>query len=119
MAFGKRCAEVLALGDGAGEVRKTLLRYKTPLLDQMITISTAACLISYALYTLDGVTVAKFGTRNLVLTLPFVIYGLFRYLYLVYHENKGESPDKAVLGDRAIQLCVVLYIIAVSIILYM
>lgn len=118
MALGKRRAEVLALGDNAGEVRNTLFRYDRAFLDQMIIISTAACLMSYALYTLDGETVAKFGTRNLVLTLPLVIYGLFRYLYLIYHENRGESPEKAILGDRALLWCVAFYVISVAVILY-
>jgi len=118
MALGKRRAEILSLGDHAGDVRKTLVRYDRVFLDQMIIISTAACLMSYALYTLDSETVAKFGTRNLVLTLPLVIYGLFRYLYLIYHENRGESPEKAILGDRAILLCVALYVFVAAVILY-
>lgn len=118
MALGKRRAEVLSLGDQAGDVRKTLVRYDRPFLDQMIIISTAACLMAYALYTLDTETVTKFGTRNLVLTLPFVIYGLFRYLYLIYHENRGESPENAILGDSAILTCVGLYIATVMFILY-
>jgi 4-hydroxybenzoate polyprenyltransferase len=118
MALGKRRAETLTLGDHAGEVRKTLLRYDRAFLDQMIIISTAACLMSYALYTLDTETVTKFGTRNLVLTLPLVIYGLFRYLYLIYHENRGESPENAVLGDRAMLACALLYVLAVVVILY-
>lgn len=119
MALGKRRAETLVLGDHAGEVRKTLLRYDRAFLDQMITISTAACMMSYALYTLDSETVSKFGTRNLVLTLPLVIYGLFRYLYLVYHENRGESPERAILGDRAMLVCAVLYALTVVVILYL
>jgi 4-hydroxybenzoate polyprenyltransferase len=118
MALGKRRAEFLALGGQAGHVRKTLQRYDRAFLDQMIIISTAACLMSYALYTLDSETVSKFGTRNLVLTLPLVIYGLFRYLYLIYHEDRGESPEKAILGDRAILLCVTLYVFMVAVILY-
>jgi 4-hydroxybenzoate polyprenyltransferase len=118
MALGKRRAEVLALGEHAGQVRKTLVGYDRAFLDQMIIISTAACLMSYALYTLDTETVIKFGTRNLVLTLPLVIYGLFRYLYLIYHENRGESPENAVLGDRAILLCVALYVLVVAVVLY-
>ena len=119
MALGKRRAEALALGEGAGEVRKTLFRYDRAFLDQMIIISTAACLMSYALYTLDAETVTKFGTRNLVLTLPLVIYGLFRYLYLIYHENRGESPEKAILGDPAVLLSVTIYILMVAVILYL
>ena len=119
MALGKRRAEILSLGEQAGDVRKTLTQYDRSYLDQLIIISTAACLMAYALYTLDSATVAKFGTRNLVLTLPFVIYGLFRYLYLVYHKNLGESPENAILGDKAILFCVALYVIAVIAIISM
>jgi hypothetical protein len=81
-------------------------------------ISTTACLMAYALYTLDPVTVEKFGTRNLVLTLPFVIYGLFRYLYLMYHDDLGESPENAVLGDKASLVCITLYVFVVVAIIY-
>jgi 4-hydroxybenzoate polyprenyltransferase len=118
MALGKRRAELISLGDAAGEVRHTLGHYDRKFLDQMIMISTTACLMAYALYTLDPVTVEKFGTRNLVLTLPFVIYGLFRYLYLMYHDDRGESPENAVLGDKASLVCIALYIVAVVAIIY-
>lgn len=118
MALGKRRAEIIALGDVAGDVRQTLSQYSRTFLDQMIMISTTACLMAYALYTLDPVTVEKFGTRNLVLTLPFVIYGLFRYLYLMYNSDLGESPENAILGDKPILVGVALYIIVVFAILY-
>ncbi len=118
LALGKRRAEILALGNAAGDVRKTLVHYDRHYVDQLILISTTACLMSYALYTLDPVTVEKFGTRNLVLTLPFVIYGLFRYLYLLVQKDLGESPENAVWGDKAILFCVMLYLVAVVAIIY-
>ena len=118
MALGKRRAEIISLGDQAGDVRKTLGQYDVGYLDHLIIISTAACLMAYALYTLDPGTVAKFGTRSLVLTLPFVIYGLFRYLYLIYHRNLGESPENAILSDNAILICMGLYVATAAIILY-
>ncbi len=118
LALTKRRSEFRALGDHAAAVRNTLSIYSVEFLDQMINIATAACLISYALYTLDPGTVAKFETRNLAFTLPFVIYGLFRYLFLVLQRNAGESPEIALLSDRPIQICVLAYLITVATILY-
>ncbi|HPG40123.1 MAG TPA: decaprenyl-phosphate phosphoribosyltransferase [bacterium] len=117
-ALNKRRAEIIALGDNAGNVRQTLLNYDLHYLDMMINIVTAACLMAYALYTLDPGTVAKFGTRNLVMTLPFVIYGLFRYLYLAYHLNLGETPETTLIKDKPILFCVFLYLVTVVIIIY-
>jgi hypothetical protein len=85
----------------------------------MINTATAACLMSYSLYTLDSNTVAKFGTRNLAFTLPFVMYGLFRYLFLVHHHNIGESPETALLHDKPIILCIILYVGTVAAIIYL
>ncbi len=118
LALTKRRSEFIALGDQAATVRKTLSEYSAQLLDQMINTVTAACLISYALYTLDAGTVAKFGTRNLAFTLPFVIYGLFRYLFLVHHHNVGESPETALLHDGPTLVNIALYVAAVAAIIY-
>lgn len=117
-ALGKRRAEIVSLGENAGGARKTLEHYDVRFLDHLIVISTAACLMAYALYTLDPGTVAKFGTRSLVITLPFVIYGLFRYLFLTYNGSLGETPENAILGDRPILICVFLYLVTVVAILY-
>lgn len=118
LALIKRRSEVKSLGAEAAQVRSTLGLYTVELLDQMINIVTAACLIAYALYTLDPGTVEKFGTRNLAFTLPFVIYGLFRYLYLVLHLDVGETPEIVLTQDRPILLCVLAYIVTVASILY-
>jgi len=117
-ALNKRRAEFLALGDNAGSVRKTLQGYDQKYLDQMINIATASCVMSYALYTLDSATVEKFGTRNLILTLPFVIYGLFRYLFLAYHHNMGETPEVTIIKDKPILLCILLYTLSIILIIY-
>ncbi|HOT96816.1 MAG TPA: decaprenyl-phosphate phosphoribosyltransferase [bacterium] len=118
LALTKRRSEVKTLGAQAAQVRSTLGLYTLELLDQMIDIVTAACLMAYALYTLDAGTVEKFGTRNLAFTLPFVIYGLFRYLYLVLHLNIGETPEAVLLHDRPIMICILAYIGTVASILY-
>jgi len=118
LALTKRRAEAMALGDSAASVRTTLENYSPQFLDQMINTVTAACLMAYALYTLDAATVAKFQTRNLVLTLPFVIYGLFRYLYLVHSRNQGEAVDVTILHDKPILACGLLYGLTVVAIIY-
>jgi len=118
IVLGKRRAEIVALGSQACNVRPTLAEYDLRYLDHLIIISNAACLIAYSLYTLDPGTVEKFGSRNLVFTLPIVIFGLFRYLYLIYHKNLGESPENAILGDMPILTSVGLYLVTVAIILY-
>ncbi len=119
LALTKRRSEIIALGENAATVRKTLAGYSPQFLDQMINTATAACLMSYSLYTLDSNTVAKFGTRNLAFTLPFVMYGLFRYLFLVHHHNIGESPEVALLHDKPIILCILLYVGTVTAIIYL
>lgn len=99
MGFAKRRAEVLALGDQAEAHREVLAHYSEGFLDQMISIATSATLVCYILYTVDDRTSENFGSRALVLTVPFVMYGIFRYLYLTYHLDEGGSPTKAVLMD--------------------
>ncbi len=118
-ALNKRRAELISLGDNAGSVRKTLSGYSLTFLDQMINVVTATCLVTYALYTLDAETVEKFGSRNLVFTLPFVIYGLFRYLYLAYHLNLGETPETTLVRDKPILICMAMYAISIIVIIYL
>ncbi len=118
LAINKRKAELQVMGKDSNKTRSTLEKYSHGLLDQMIMTMTSACLISYALYTLDESTVAKFDSRNLVFTLPFVIYGLFRYLYLVQHTELGETPEIALYKDKPLFLCILLYALTVAAIIY-
>lgn len=118
LALNKRYAEISAIGENAFQSRKTLALYSPAFLGQMINIVTAACLMAYALYTLDPETVTKFGTRNLVFTLPFVIYGLFRYLFLVQNEKLGESPENVLIHDLPMIVNIILYAVAVVAIIY-
>jgi 4-hydroxybenzoate polyprenyltransferase len=119
LALTKRRAEAMALGENAATIRTTYKNYGPQFLDNMINTVTAACLIAYALYTLDPATVAKFHTRNLVFTMPFVIYFLFRYLFLVYHRNMGEAVDNTIMHDRPILICSLLYALTVITIIYL
>ncbi len=99
LGFAKRRSELAVFDDGTVAHRQVLAHYSSAFLDQMISIVTGTTLVCYILYTVDARTVAVFGTRLLVVTVPFVMYGLFRYLYLSYHKEEGGNPTKAVLTD--------------------
>ncbi len=118
LALGKRRHELLLLEDGATAHRRILGEYTLDMLDQMISIVTAATVVCYTFYTVAPETVAKFGTTRLVFTVPFVLYGIFRYLYLIHRRQMGGSPEKALLNDGASLVNLVLYGLAVVAILY-
>ncbi len=118
LALSKRRHEILLLEDGASLHRKILFEYSPKLLDQMISIVTTATVIAYILYTISEETVSHFGTDNLKYTVPFVLYGIFRYLYLIHQKNEGGRPEKVLLDDRPILIAVLLYGITACLILY-
>lgn len=118
LATGKRRGELLCQENNPGSHRDTLKHYTVQLLDHMITVVATATLIAYALYTASADVQAKLGTQHLFFTIPFVVYGIFRYMYLVHGKGRGECPTRALLTDRALQADVVLWGIAVLIILY-
>ena len=118
LTFGKRRHELIALEGGAADHRPILSEYSPQLLDQMISVVTASTLMAYALYTLAPETQAKLGTTRLPLTIPFVLYGIFRYLYLLYRHDLGGNPSEHLLTDRALLLDVALWGGAVILILY-
>lgn len=119
LAMSKRRHELVLLENRAIEHRPILKEYSAYLLDQMIAVVTASTLIAYCLYTISEETVAKFGTRNLVWTSGFVLYGIFRYLYLVHQKGKGGSPEEIVLQDKPLLVNIVLWIGAILLILYL
>jgi len=118
MALAKRRHEITSLTESAVEHRAILAEYSPHLLDQMISVVTASCVMAYAFYTTAEETRAKFQTDRLTWTVPFVLYGIFRYLYLVHQKAQGGSPSEILLDDRPIQLTVVLWAVAVVCILY-
>ena len=119
LALSKRRHELVLLEDKAGEHRRILFEYSPTLLDQMIAIVTPTTLIAYILYTISEDTIAKFGTDKLKFTVPFVMYGIFRYLYLIHHRNEGGAPEQVLLSDKPILICVLLYALASFLILYL
>lgn len=109
LALCKRRHEKVVLSATEGAARPSLENYDERLLDQFIGIVSAAIIITYAIYTLWPDTVAKFGTTHLCYTIPFVIFGIFRYLDLVYRLEKGDRPEKILLTDIPLIICIVLY----------
>ena len=118
LGLSKRRAELVALSDGAGAHRKSLSEYTPYLLDQMIGVVTASTLLAYAFYTISPETIERFGTDKLQWTVPFPLYGIFRYLYLVHQRAGGGNPSDTLLEDRPILLCVALWGMSVILILY-
>jgi 4-hydroxybenzoate polyprenyltransferase len=114
----KRRHELTSLTESAGEHRPILSEYSPYLLDQMISVVTASCLTAYAFYTLAPETVEKYRTERLALTIPFVIYGIFRYLYLVHHRDQGGSPGDVLLTDRPLLAAVALWAAVMVLIVY-
>ena len=118
LGLAKRRRELANAGVVAGRRRQVLDQYTPELLDGLLMVSAAASLMGYALYTIWPATVAKFKTEALLYTVPFVAYGIFRYLYLVRATESSEDPSHMLLADRPLAGCVVLYVIAVVLILY-
>ena len=118
IAMSKRRHELVLLEENASSHRPILREYSAYLLDQMISVVTASTVIAYCLYTVSEDTVRKFGTSNLIYTTPFVLYGIFRYLYLVHQKGKGGSPEELIIQDRPLQIAVFLWIATAVGILY-
>jgi 4-hydroxybenzoate polyprenyltransferase len=118
LGLSKRRHELVLLGEGAVDHRRILLEYSPYLLDQMIAVVTASTLIAYTFYSISPETAARLGTPRLGLTIPFVLYGIFRYLYLVHQKHGGGSPAAMLLTDRPLLACVALWIATVAVLLY-
>lgn len=113
MGFGKRWAELQDLEEGAEKHRVVLESYSHVLLDKMIGIAASGVIITYSLYTVDESTVLQHGTDALIYTVPLVIYGVFRYLYLLHERGIGGDPARLVLKDSHILITVLLWLISV------
>jgi len=118
LALSKRRHELTLLTDAAAGHRKILAEYSPYLLDQMISVVTASCLTAYAFYTMAPETVEKYKTGRLAWTIPFVLYGIFRYLYLVHQKEQGGSPTDMLMTDRPLLIAVALWALALVAIVY-
>jgi len=118
LGFCKRRYELTLLGNKAAIHRPVLKKYSAIFLDQMIAVVTTATLLCYSFYTMAPETVAKFNTTKLIYSVPFVLYGIFRYLYLVYQKGQGGSPEGVVFGDMMMKINSLLYFGVVIGILY-
>ena len=119
LALSKRRHELVLLEDEASDHRPILEEYSPYLLDQMIAVVTASTVIAYCLYTISEETVTKFGTKNLIFTVPFVLYGIFRYLYLIHQKSEGGSPEALLIKDKPLLIAIFLWIVTAVIILYL
>ena len=117
LGFGKRRAELALLAQGAGSHRKVLDGYTLPLLDQYIMIVSGTTIVAYSLYTFSAPNVPK--NDSMMLTIPFVVYTIFRYLYLIEVKHAGGAPEEILLSDRPFQIAMVLWAAAVLAIFYL
>jgi 4-hydroxybenzoate polyprenyltransferase len=118
LGFGKRRHELLLLEAQATDHRKSLSEYSPYFLDQMISVVTASTVVAYAFYTISPEIEQKLGTKHMDLTIPFVLYGVFRYLYLIHQKEGGGSPTKMLLNDKPILANIILWLVAVILIVY-
>ena len=118
LALSKRRHEILLLDEEAMSHRPILKEYSAYLLDQMISVVTASTVIAYCLYTISGETIEKFGTNKLILTVPFVLYGIFRYLYIIHQKAEGGTPETLILKDHPLLLDIILWIVSAALIIY-
>ena len=118
LVLSKRRDELTLLADGAMTHRPILEEYSPYLLDQMIAVVTASTLVAYSVYSTSTETAERLNTTRLGLTIPFVLYGIFRYLYLVHQKRAGGSPADLLLTDRPLLACVGLWALSVALILY-
>jgi len=118
LGFCKRRHELVLLEARAMEHRTSLREYSPYFLDQMIAVVTASTVVAYAIYTASPEVIHKLGTDKLYVTIPFVLYGIFRYLYLVHQREEGGNPTQLLLSDRPIIACVLLWIVTATLLIY-
>ncbi len=116
LGFGKRRAELALLARGAGSHRKVLDGYTLPLLDQYIMIVSATTVVAYSLYTFSAPNLPE--NHSMMLIIPFVVYAIFRYLYLIEVKHAGGAPEDILLSDRPFQISMILWAISVLVVFY-
>ncbi len=118
LGFGKRRHELVLLEHKAGHHREILREYSPYFLDQMMSVVTASTVVAYSLYTMSPEVIAKLGTPHLYLTIPFVLYGIFRYLYLIHQREAGGNPSSILLTDRPLLVNIILWVAVVVSLIY-
>jgi 4-hydroxybenzoate polyprenyltransferase len=118
LGFNKRRQELAIFDEKLFAHRNVLSKYNTYFIDQMISIVTSSIVIFYMLYTVDSRTIKEFGNNHLLLGVPFVYYGIFRYLYLVHKENKGDDPTNVLLSDIPMQINLILWLAVCICVIY-
>jgi 4-hydroxybenzoate polyprenyltransferase len=118
LGFSKRRHELILLEGRATDHRASLKEYSPYFLDQMIAVVTASTVVAYAIYTVSPEVREKLGTDKLYLTIPFVLFGIFRYLYLVHQREEGGNPTQLLLSDRPLLLDVLLWVVTAALLLY-
>ena len=118
LGLSKRRHEITLLASGAASHRRILDEYNPYLLDQMIGVVTASTLMAYIIYCTSADTAERFGTHNLVLTIPFPIYGILRYLYLIHRRDGGGNPSELLITDRPLLICVGLWGLVTALVIY-
>ncbi len=118
LGFAKRRAELSSLEENATAHRANLADYSLPMLDQMMSISAAASIVAYSLYTVAPETIQRIGSDHLKFTMPCVVFAVFRYLFLVHKRGAGGAPEKVILGDAPLLLDVGLFLAIASWALY-
>ena len=116
LAIGKRRQEIMLLQDGSHDTRSILQEYNVKFLDEMLALVSSTTVMAYSLYTFSAPNVPT--NHTLMLTIPFVLYGLFRYLYLIHVRGETDPPDEVVLKDRALLLDVVLFSVVAFLVFY-
>jgi 4-hydroxybenzoate polyprenyltransferase len=120
MGFGKRRGELLLMANGTGDAgtsRRVLQEYSLPFLDELISLVSTATIMAYSLYTFSAPNLPE--NHAMMLTIPFVLYGIFRYLYLIHIKGEGGAPDELVLTDRPLQATFVLWGLSAVAVLYL
>ena len=114
MAIGKRRSELMTIGGGAGKTRAVLADYSEPFLNILLTVATTGVILNYATWAASGKFATIGGTYTMIFTMPLVLYGVFRYLWLIFKKDEGGAPDMLLLTDVPLLVTVLLWVLTVT-----